>query len=105
MNCRQDQRLTIPLHTWLYLDNKLLIKTAARNVSRYGLYLHITHHELKCNTIVDIEVLDNIEQYCWRGRALIIHTSSQGIGILLEEQLPLTFFRHRSQTRLQYKQH
>ena len=105
MNSRQDKRLTIPLHTWLYLDNKLLTKTAARNVSRFGLCLHINHPELKCNTMVDIEVLDNVEQSCWRGRALVVHTSSQGTGILLEEQLPAIFFQQRSQTRPQYQPH
>jgi hypothetical protein len=99
MESRQEQRLPIQLHVWLYLGNSMLTHGATHNVSRYGLFLHAAHPELARNMVVDVEVLDNIGQVSWYSRALVIHASSHGTGVFLEEKLPVTFFQPRKSYR------
>lgn len=88
MEHRLDQRIETPLKVWINFGDMPTLITTTRNISKSGVCLAFTHSDLKVSYVMDIVFEDHYADAHWRCKALVIHTSQRGTGVLLGQELP-----------------
>jgi len=88
MEHRLDQRIEMPLKAWVNFGDMPTLITSTRNISKSGVCLAFTHSDLKVSYVMDIVFEDHHAEAHWRCKALVIHTSQRGTGVLLGRELP-----------------
>ena len=88
MEHRLDQRIETPLKVWINFGDMPTLITTTRNISKSGVCLAFTHSDLKVSYVMDIVFEDQHAEAHWRCKALVIHTSQRGTGVLLGRELP-----------------
>lgn len=88
MEHRLDQRIEMPLKAWVNFGDMPTLITTTRNISKSGICLAFTHRDLKASYVVDIAFEGHHAEAYWRCKALVIHTSHRGTGVLLGRELP-----------------
>lgn len=58
------------------------------DVSKHGLFLDFVNPTLVKNTILDVIFTDINDTSVWQSRAMVVHASTHGTGVILENDLP-----------------
>jgi hypothetical protein len=92
MEHRRTKRLAINLKAAVRIGNSPPVYTTTRNISSHGLCLITSHTLFKPFNVLHIELGELNGPLRWCSRALIVHTSLWGTGVLLEKKIPASFY-------------
>lgn len=87
MEHRQSTRLPANAQLHLYKRGKLIGRGRVREVNRNGLFVTTECTRLSPNQILEIELSpdDQSPETFRRGKAVVVHSTAQGLGLMLEE--------------------
>ena len=68
---------------WVEIGEMPLLATTIGNISKDGLLLHLTHPALMPTAVVQVIMEDPVSHSPWKSRAMVVHTSLSGTGVLL----------------------
>jgi hypothetical protein len=88
---RNGKRVRIPLKLKVSIDGHNTLYTLTHDISINGLSMRLTHPDLQRHAFVTIELQDDMSNRYWQTRAMVVHHSSRGTGVLFAEALPPSF--------------
>lgn len=95
---RYSKRMPNKLFATVDFDYESRINTLTLDVNKRGLFLKLRHPKLTNNMIIDIILYDSQTTLPWNTRAMVVHMSRHGVGVLLEKDLPDVFCQVREKT-------
>lgn len=93
MEHRYSHRITATLCAELRIGGVPGVTATTRNVCKDGLFLGFSHPRLRQNQILEVTLYLPGSPVRWRTRAIVIHASSRGAGMLLAEDLSPGLYR------------
>lgn len=91
MEHRHSDRASKKLYAKIYFGDNTCCDAITRDVSRQGLFIELRNLKLVNNRIVKVVLWDSGGVYSWYVRAMVMHATKYGAGLMLEKDLPLSF--------------
>lgn len=95
MEHRHGARMGKEFYTQVCVDGKGCRDAVTLDVSKHGLFVALSHPGLVANAIVNVVLRAGVAT-AWRTRAMVVHASDKGAGLLLEKDLPAAFYNVRA---------
>jgi hypothetical protein len=93
MEHRHTKRELKEVHAKICFDDNSCWETSTQDISKHGLFLKLHELKLVANTIVRVVLPESETTLPWRTRAMVVHASNSGAGLLLEKDLPQGFYQ------------
>jgi hypothetical protein len=87
MEHRYSHRVAATLCAELRIAGAQRVTATTRNICREGLFLGFSHPRLSRNQILQVTLHAPGSAVRWHTRAIVIHVSPRGVGVLLAENL------------------
>jgi hypothetical protein len=88
MEHRLHPRISSSHTAWISIGTIPPLATTTGNISADGLLLKMTHPSLTPTKVIQVAVEHGANHSQWRSRAIVVHTSRSGTGVLLLNPLP-----------------
>lgn len=100
MEHRHTKRELKEVYAKICFDDNSCKDTFTLDVSKHGLFLKLHVPKLLANTIVRVVFPESETGLPWRTRAMVVHASNKGAGLLLENDLPPAYYQVRRKKAL-----
>ena len=92
MDHRHSKRTSKRLYAKVYFNDDTYRDALTQDVSKHGVFLEMRDPQVANNTILKVVLCDSGSIFLWHTRAMVVHATNYGAGLLLEKDMPASFY-------------